>query len=171
MKTSLGSCEPKSAPVHALCVRYEWSSRSRKYGIHPMPPSDSATVTSGNFLNTGEWIRSAAHWTMFIGWSVMRTSIGASAEVMTNLPDEPMCMHTIVPSSEHACQNGSQWSECRLGRWSGSGFSGNVIAWQPFFATRRTSSASVCGSQIIGIASGMKRSGAYPHHSSMCQSL
>src|SRR3954452_22114696 len=99
MKTSDGSFEPKSAPVHALCVRYEWSRRSRKYGIHPMPPSDSATVTFGNFLNTGELIRSAAHWTMFIGCRVMSTSIGASTDVMTSFDDEPMCMHTIVPSS------------------------------------------------------------------------
>src|SRR4051794_24785921 len=108
MKTSLGICEPKSEPVHALCVRYEWSSRSRKYGIQPMPPSDSATVRSGNFLNTGEWMRSAAHCTMFIGCSVINTSIGASTDVITSLPDEPMCMQTMVPSSEHACQNGSQ---------------------------------------------------------------
>ena len=80
-------------------------------------------------------------------------------------------MQTTVPSSEHACHTGSQWSVCRLGSPSGTGFSGNVIAWQPFFATRRTSSAIACGSQMGGTASGMKRSGAYPHHSSMCQSL
>ena len=63
---------------------------------------------SGNFLNTGEWMRSAAHCTMFIGCSTIITSIGASAAVITSLPDEPMCMHTIVPVSEHACQTGSQ---------------------------------------------------------------
>ena len=80
-------------------------------------------------------------------------------------------MHTTVPSSEHACHTGSQWSVCRLGSPSGTGFSGKVIAWQPFFATRRTSSAIASGSQIGGIASGMNRSGAAPHHSSMCQSL
>ena len=125
-----------------------------------MPPSDSATVTSGNFLITGENMRSAAACTMFIGCRVISTSIGASGAVIASFADEPMCMHTTVPSSLHACQNGSQWSECRLGRPSGTGFSGNVIAWQPFFATRRTSSASASGSQIGGIASGMNRSGA-----------
>ena len=119
----------------------------------------------------GENSTSAAACTMFIGCRLMSTSIGASGAVIASFPDEPMCMHTTVPSSLHACHNGSQWSVCRLGRPSGTGFSGNVIAWQPFFATRRTSSAIACGSQIGGIASGMKRSGAYPHHSSMCQSL
>ena len=96
-------------------------------------------------MNTGEWMRSAAHCTMFIGCSTIITSIGASAAVITSLLDDPMCMQTIVPSSEHACQNGSQWSECRLGRPSGSGFSGNVTAWQPFFATRRISAAQRLG--------------------------
>ena len=69
-----------------------------------------------------------------------------------------VCMH--IGSSEHACHTGSQWSVCRLGSPSGTGFSGKVIAWQPFFATRRTSSPIACGSQIGGMASGMKRSGA-----------
>ena len=117
-------------------------------------------MTSGNFLNTGEKMRSAGglhdvhrlerdhHVDRRVGRGDRRAS-----------PDEPMCMHTTVPSSEHAFQNGSQWSECRLGSPSGTGFSGNVIAWQPFFATRRTSSAIASGSQIGGIASGMKRLG------------
>jgi hypothetical protein len=35
----------------------------------------------------------------------------------------------------------------------------------------RTSSAISAGSQIGGIASGTKRPGCLPHHSSMCQSL
>src|SRR5256714_7890691 len=116
-------------------------------------------------------MRSAAACTMCMGCRTIITSIGASAAVVTSFDDEPMCMQTIVPSSEHACQNGSQWSECRLGSPSGSGFSGNVTAWQPFLATRWISSASVSGSQIVGTASGMNRPGCVPHHSSMCQSL
>ena len=128
-------------------------------------------VTSGNFVTSGENRMSAAACTMFIGWRLISTSIGASGAVIASLPDEPMCRHTTVPSSEHARHTGSQWSVWKLGRPSGTGFSGNVIAWQPFFATRRTSSPIACGSQIGGIASGMNRSGAYPHHSSMCQSL
>src|SRR6516164_2703264 len=162
---------PKSAKVQYKWVRYGRSRRSKKYGIQPMPPSDNATVTSGNLLITGEKMRSAAACTMFIGCSVIITSTGASGAVITSFDDEPMCMLTIVPSSLHACQNGSQCSVCKLGSPSGTGFSGNVIAWQPLPATRRTSAASASGSQIGGIASGMKRSGAAPHHSSMCQSL
>jgi hypothetical protein len=50
-----------------------------------------------------------------IGCSVIITLIGASAAVITIDDDDPMCMHTIVFSSLHAFQNGSQWSECRLG--------------------------------------------------------
>ncbi len=51
------------------------------------------------------------------------------------------------------------------------GSSGMVIARHPLAATRRTSSATSCGSQIGGMASGMNRSGYAAHHSSMCQSL
>ena len=113
MNTWLGNLSPKSENVHALCVVYEWSSRSRKYGIHPMPPSDNATVMSGKRLKTGEKIRSAAACTMFIGCSVIITSTGASIAVITSFDDEPICMLTIVPSSLHAFQNGSQCSVCR----------------------------------------------------------
>src|SRR3954451_19574717 len=101
----------------------------------------------------------------------MSTSTGASEAVMTRLDDEPMCMQTIVPSSEHACQNGSQASLCSDGSLSFSGFSENENAWQPFAATRCTSAAIASGSQIGGSERGMKRPGYVPHHSSMCQSL
>ena len=83
------------------------------------------TAASGNLRSTGDQSRSAAACTMFIGCRLMSTSIGASTEVMTRVDDEPMCMHTIVPSSLHADQNGSQWSLCRLGSFSFSGFSEN----------------------------------------------
>ena len=73
-----------------------------------MPPSDSATLRSGNLRSTGDHTRSAAAWTMFIGVRVIRQSIGASAEVITISDDEPMCMHTTTASSLHAFQNGSQ---------------------------------------------------------------
>src|SRR5581483_6371841 len=107
----------------------------------------------------------------FMGCSVMSTSIGASCAVMTNDDDEPMCRHTIVSTSEQACQNGSQCSEWKLGSFSFSGFSENETAWQPFSARRRTSAAISSGDQIGGIISGMKRPGWVPHHSSTCQSL
>ena len=85
-------------------------------------------MTSGNFVIIGEKRTSAAACTMFIGCRLISTSIGASGAVIASFPDEPMCMHTTVPSSVHAFQTGSQWSVCRLGRPSGTGFSGNVIA-------------------------------------------
>ncbi len=69
---------------------------------------------------------------MFTGWSANKTSIGASAAVMTRDEDEPMCRQTIVPSSEHADQNGSQWSEWKLGSFSLAGFSENETAWAAF---------------------------------------
>ena len=80
-------------------------------------------------------------------------------------------MQTTVAVSEQAAQNGSQWSLCSDGQPSRSGFSEKVMAWQPFSATRRTSAAMTSGSQMAGMARGMKRPGSWPHHSSMCQSL
>src|SRR5436309_5235567 len=105
---------------------------------------------------------------MFIGCNVIMTLIGASGDVTTSWDDDPMCRHTTVPSSLHACQNGSQWSEWKLGQPSLDGFSENVTAWQPFLATRCTSAAIFCGSQMTGRAHGMNRPGWVPHHSSMC---
>src|SRR5580704_9950909 len=108
--------------------------RSRKYGIQPMPPSDKAIRTSGNLRKMGDQIRSVAAWTMLIGVRVMRQSIGASSEVITICEDEPMCMHATTPSSLHASQNGSQWSECRLGQPNFDGFSEKVTACAPLAA-------------------------------------
>ena len=67
---------------------------------------------------------------------------------MMSSEDEPMCRHTTVPSSEQACQNGSQWSLWTLGQPSLEGFSEKVTAWQPLAATRRTSAAMSSGSQM-----------------------
>jgi hypothetical protein len=91
------------------------STRSRKYGIHPMPPSDSAIRMPGNLRRTGDQIRSAAHMRMFTGVIVIVTSMGASADVICIDDDEPMWRHTTVPVSSQACQNGSQWSVWKLG--------------------------------------------------------
>src|SRR5262245_12050316 len=108
---------------------------------------------------------------MLIGWRLINTSIGASGAVITSDDDDPMCRQTIVPSSTHACQNGSQCASWKLGSFSFDGFSENEIAWQPLAASRRTSAAMSAGSQIGGRPSGMKRPGYVPHHSSTCQSL
>ena len=80
-----------------------------------MPPSLIANFRSGNFCNTRDHSRSDAACTRFIGCNVIITLIGASSAVTTIFDEDPMCRHTIVFSSEHAFQNGSQCSECRLG--------------------------------------------------------
>ena len=63
-------------------------------------------MRSGNLRRTGDQMRSAAAFTMFIGVRLMRTSIGASGDVITISDDEPMCMQTTTCSSLHAFQNG-----------------------------------------------------------------
>ncbi len=54
--------------------------------------------------------------------------MGASGAVTTRDDDDPMWRHTIVPSSLHADQNGSQWSLWKLGSLSLAGFSENDTA-------------------------------------------
>src|SRR5215203_2946937 len=104
--------------------------RSKKYGIQPVPPSDSATVRFGNRSSMCDHTTSAAACTMFIGVRVYSTSIGASLEVTTSCDDVPMCMQTTVPTSEHASHNRSQASVWMLAYPSLLGFSENVMAWQ-----------------------------------------
>src|SRR5262245_40103642 len=111
-----------------------------------MPPSLIANLRSGNAFITRDHNRSDAACTRLIGCKVIITLLGASAAVTTIDDEEPMCRHTIVLLSLHAFQNGSQYSECRLGWPSFSGFSENVTAWQPFSATRLTSAAISFGS-------------------------
>ena len=45
---------------------------------------------------------------MFMGWSVIITSMGASGAVTASRPDEPRWMLRIVPSSTSARHSGSQ---------------------------------------------------------------
>src|SRR5665213_1669999 len=116
-------------------------------------------MRSGNLRNTGDQTRSAAAWTMFMGVRVISTSIGASGAVMTSWEDDPMCMHTTTPSSLQAVQNGSQWSECRLGHPSLEGFSEKVTAWAPLPAVLLISAAMTSGSQMAGREHGMNRPG------------
>ena len=81
---------------------------------------------------------------MFIGCNVIITSIGASTDVITSCDDEPMCRHTTVPSSEHARQNGSQWSEWKLGQPSFSG----VLRERHRVAALRGDAAHLVGHQL-----------------------
>src|ERR1039457_1919655 len=136
-----------------------------------MPPSERAKRRSLYLRNIGDHKRSAAACTMLMGCRLIMTSIGASTEVMSSSDDEPRCMQMMVPSSEQACQNGSQWLLCREGHPSFSGFSEKVTAWHPILATRRTSLAIRSGSQMTGVESGVNRPGSAPHHCSMCQLL
>ena len=113
----------------------------------------------GYSLNTRDHSRSAAAWQTFSGCRVIITSIGASGAVMASCPDEPRWTLRMVSVSAIACHIGSQWSEWKLGRPRVAGFSVKVSEWQPISETRRISWAVSSGSQNIGIAMGMNRSG------------
>src|SRR5258705_5720298 len=113
--TSDGFLPLKSWPVHVECISNVRSARSRKYGIHPVPPSDSAILRSGYFLTGLDHNRSAAACTMFIGCSVIITSIGASGAVMANRPQDPMCTFITVLVSHNAFHSGFQYSLWKLG--------------------------------------------------------
>ena len=96
---------------------------------------------------------------MFIGCSVIITSIGASGAVIASRPDDPMCTFITVSVSTNASHNGFQYSLWKLGYPIAAGFSVKVSACTPFFDTRRTSLAHSSASQITGIAIGMNRAG------------
>jgi uncharacterized membrane protein len=84
------------------------STRSRKYGIQPVPPSVSANLMSGKFLMTRDQRMSAAVVAMFMGCSVIITSTGALGAVTTSWPDEPRWTDTTVSVSQTAFHSGSQ---------------------------------------------------------------
>src|SRR5439155_25376064 len=133
--------------------------RSSQYGSQPMLRSDRANLRLGNLRRTLDHSRSVAALMALSGVIVMRTSKGAPSFSPSIVDDEPMCRQITVPSSSHAAKNGSQWPWKMLGQPRALGSSENVTAWQPFFATRRTSSAINWGSQMDGIDRGMKRPG------------
>src|SRR5437868_15094609 len=124
--------------------------RSNQEGSQPTPPSDSANFRSGNLRSTFDHSRSVAADIEFNGVMVMRTSNGAPSFRPSMVDDDPMCRQVTVPSSWQAAKNGSQWPWKMLGHPRALGSSEKVTAWQPFLATRRTSSAMSCGSQMGG---------------------
>jgi hypothetical protein len=63
---------------------------------------------------------------MFIGWSVIITSIGASGAVTASWPEDPRWTLRIVPSSTSARHIGSQCASWKLGNPRVFGFSVNV---------------------------------------------
>ena len=66
-----------------------------------------------------------------VGASAMPWMNGESLDAIGTTPLVPMCMHTTVSVSTHACHTGSQWSVENDGSPSGTGFSGNVTARAP----------------------------------------
>ena len=73
-----------------------------------MPPSDSAIFSVGYSLIGADHNRSAAACTMFIGCSVIITSIGESGAGIDSLPEDPMCTFITVSVSTSASHNGFQ---------------------------------------------------------------
>src|SRR5438874_1689865 len=124
-----------------------------------MLPSERANLRSGNRRSTSDHKRSVAADIEFRGVMVMRTSKGAPSLRPSMVEDDPMWRQITVPSSWQAAKNGSQWPWKMLGHPRALGSSEKVTAWQPFLATRRTSSAINCGSQMGGMDRGMKRAG------------
>ena len=110
-----------------------------------MPPSESAILRSGWRRRNCEYTSSVAQPNRLIGVEVIMISTGAAVSWSFIPVPDPMWIDTTVPSSAQAFQKGSQWSLCRLGWPSPVGLSAKLIAWQPFFATRRTSSAKKIG--------------------------
>ena len=106
---------PKSCSVHARCISNVRSIRSKKYGTHPVPPSDSATRRWGKFFRTRDQSRSAAADWMFIGCRVIITSGGESTAGIDRRPEEPRWMESTVPVSQQARHTGSQYSSWKLG--------------------------------------------------------
>ena len=114
----------------------------------------------GNCLITRDHSRSAAAWQMFIGWSVIITSTGASGAVTASWPDDPRWIDSDDVARRTApSRAGPSAASWKLGKPSVAGFSVKVSEWQPLAATRRTSAAASSASQSAGSAIGMKRPG------------
>ena len=137
-----------------------------------MPPSDSAICSFGNVFSTRDQSMSAAQSTIAIG---VRRDHDVDRRVHRRerhrrRPSRCACRRT-VPSSQQRLPERIPVRRCGgSGRSSFSGFSVKLTAWQPFFATRRTSSAISCGSHSGGSASGMKRPGIARRTTRRCAS-
>src|ERR1700694_1231708 len=111
---------------HAQCRSTTCWARWRKYGIHPMPPSDRAIFRPGNFTNTSLNIQlSIAAEVRTPTIHAKLTSIGVSAEISGTTDDDPTCMQTMTLRSSQARHTGSQYllGSKSVGRPSGAGFS------------------------------------------------
>src|SRR5262249_12704761 len=101
--------------VQVECISKVRSTRSRKYGIQPVPPSESAIFRSGKSLMGRDHSRSAAAETMFIGCSVINTSGGESIAGIESVPDDPMWMDITLWVSHRAHHGGFEWGWWKLG--------------------------------------------------------
>src|SRR5580704_10370418 len=84
------------------------SALSRMYGIHPIWPSEYATLSSGMRTKTPLKRKSTSENVALVCVKVDPTAGGASAEVDGIFEDEPMCMLTTVRVSAQARKKGSQ---------------------------------------------------------------
>src|SRR3954462_3136571 len=84
------------------------STRSNMNGIQPIWLSENAIFNCGNRARTPDSNQSAMAIWLFMLVSAIITLAGASADVVLNPDDEPMCMQTTVPVSSHASKTGSQ---------------------------------------------------------------
>ena len=140
-------------------------------GTHPMPPSENATLISGNRVGMPAHNQSAAVTSAFTGKSDVYSSSGAPGERAAVQLDEPLWRHTTVSVSSQARRNGSQWVVCMDGSPRSTGFSGKLTALKPRSALARTSAAATSGSSSQASCRAMMRSGWGPAHSSLCQSF
>src|SRR5215469_5266517 len=154
------------------CLSTTCSARSRKYGIQPMEPSDSAIFRPGNLtkLPLNSQSSSVPAWLAAAEYA-MNASVGMSSEVRIRLEDEPTCIETTNPASWHACHSGSQWSVWIDGSPSLTGFSENAIDFAPRATVRSTSAAAATESHSGMIIIGMNRPGYAAASSSRMKSF
>ena len=96
---------------------------------------------------------------------------GESLEIRWKVDDDPMWIDSTILRSLAARNTGSQWPVWMVGRPSGSKFSEKQIERQPLAYTRSISVTASAGSHRGMMASGIRRPGSVPHHSSIIQSL
>src|SRR3954468_12265254 len=156
-------------PAHARGSRHTSSLRSSRYGIHPIWPSEYASLSFGNCTSLPENNQSLIDAIALLKLNVAATAVGASPDVAGIRDDEPMCMLTTVPVSSHTAKNGSQWPEWMLGGPRCGGISLKHTAWHPRSALRRTSAAASSASHSGTMINGISRPPESPHHSSTIQ--
>ncbi len=99
---------PKLELVQALWWPWVKSARSRRYGIQPIPPSDRAIFSVGNFFHIGPQIQSAAELAIEIGIEVIQASIGDRSEAWFAAAPVPMWQQITTWLSAQTFHSGSQ---------------------------------------------------------------